>query len=442
MLSVRASDRTSKTGSSATVYLCLVCSLILVVLSALPFTNLFPELGDLGGPLLAVAAFVCFLSWCFFVFCGVALVFRRSLGWVIRGFALVILLPFAGTVSAYEVYARVGTPGQDEDAQDRFAMHDFDGGRLRTQWFDVTRNAEGWRSSLDYRPVGSGEILTFLIGDSFVFGAVGQDDMIDSVLRKTQLSENHALYNFGRPGAGLDDYLRVARHYRPLDPHNVLVFLYIGNDIPSRRHAGRWPKSCSLCDTLRDGAGRVALIRRLGRQLNKMSLMSKVHPETLAALARAGINPSHLNPSYLAWIFPKSPAAGLSEDFIAEMAAEFEGSKPLQDALQSLADTFSGTNFCFVLVPFHFQVSQRYVDIESAFHLPIVAPLGRQVQDALLAWAERHHHCMIDLLPAIQEEQARTPELLFYPLDGHLRPAGNAFVARRLHELGILESRW
>ncbi len=57
-----------------------------------------------------------------------------------------------------------------------------------------------------------------------------------------------------------------------------------------------------------------------------------------------------------------------------------------------------------------------------------------------MAWAKQHDICMIDLLPAIQKEQARTKELLFYPLDGHLRPAGNVFVAKKLHELGLLET--
>ena len=157
-------------------------------------------------------------------------------------------------------------------------------------------------------------------------------------------------------------------------------------------------------------------------------------------MARAGITSDHLNPSYLAWIFPKSVAAGLNEGFIAEMAAEFEGSGALQDSLLSIADIFASTNFCIVLIPFHFQVSQRYVDIEAEFLLPIRAPLGREVQDALLTWAKRQDICMIDLLPAMQEEQARTQELLFYPLDGHLRPSGNAFVAKKLHELELLDS--
>lgn len=432
---MQASDRHSSRKRAVALGAWLIFSLALVVLTGLPFTSLFPELGDLGGPLLAVSALVCVLSWCSVALAGIAIVFRRSLGWVARGFALVVLLPLAGTVSAYEVYARAG--GRDEDRVVRFAMHDFDGERLRRQWHEATRNADGWRSPLAYLPAG-GESLTFFIGDSFVFGAVGQDDMIDAILRNDYLGESHLIYNFGRPGAGLDDYLGVARQYRPLDPDNVLVFLYVGNDIPTRRHSSHWPTSCPPCDVLRGLADRVALFRRLGRQLHKMSLMSKVRPETLAALARSGIDASHLNPSYLAWIYPDSPAAGLSEDFVAEMAAEFEGSEALQDRLLSIAETFRGTNFCFVLIPFHFQVSRRYVEIESAFHLPIDAPLGRQAQDALLAWADRHGRCMIDLLPAFRDEQARTDDLLFYPLDGHLRPVGNAVLARTLHERGLL----
>ena len=47
---------------------------------------------------------------------------------------------------------------------------------------------------------------------------------------------------------------------------------------------------------------------------------------------------------------------------------------------------------------------------------------------------------MIDLLPAMQEQQAGSEELLFYPLDGHLRPAGNASVAQTLHELAFMDS--
>ncbi len=440
MVSMRASDRNSMTGRSSTLYLWFIFSLFLVVLSALPFTILFPELGDLGGQLLAVSAFVCALSWCFSVFCGIAILFRKSLRWAVKGFTLIILLPFFGAVSGYEIYSQITTSGQDKDRAYRFAMHEFHGGGLVRRWHRVERNSQGWRSSREYLPVQKGEILTFFIGDSFVFGAVGQEDMIDSILVDAYLGESHVIYNFGRPGAGLGDYLEVAQQYRHLDPQNVLLFLYMGNDIHTGRHSSNRLESCSLCKTLLGLTDRVTLIRRLGRQLTKNTLNGEVHPETLAALARTGINPGDLNPSYLAWIFPKSPASGLSESFIAEMAAEFEGSRALQDRLLSIAENFASTNFCFVLFPFHFQVSQRYLDIESAFQLPIGELLGREVQDALLAWAKQHDICMIDLLPAIQKEQARTKELLFYPLDGHLRPAGNVFVAKKLHELGLLET--
>lgn len=433
-------DRNSKKQASAALFVWLFVSLFVVVLSALPFTTLFPELGDLGGPLLAVAAILCALSWCFFVFCGFAVVFGRKLAWVAKRIAILILLPFAGSLAAYEIYAATTTTGPDAAAAGRFVIYDFDGERLRPHWYEVTRNAEGWRSTRDYRPVRDDETLTFFIGDSFVFGAVGQDDMIDGILRRSYLGDNQVIYNFGQPGAGLEDYLTVARRYGRLDPDTVLVFLYVGNDIPTRRHSSHWPPSCPFCDRLRALANRVALLRRLGHHLEQRALISKVRPETLAALARAGIEPHLLNPAYLAWIFPTSPTHGLSGDFIADIADEFTNSRALQNTLQSIAQTFSGTNFCFVLIPFHLQVSQRYVDLEAPFDLPIEKQLGREAQDVLLDWAKQHGHCMVDLLPALEAEQAHSRELLFYPLDGHLRPAGNALVAKELHELGLLEA--
>ena len=379
------SDRNSRTKRPLALYLSFVGSLFLVVLSALPHTDLIPELADLGGPLLAVSVFVCILSWCFLAFSGFAICTRMSFGWAATWFTIIILLPVMGAVLAFEIYIDTVRSTEKEVPNVRFAMHDFDDARLDRRWHEVEKNAQGWRSLRDYLPVQTDEILTFLIGDSFVFGAVGQEDMIDAILLDRHLGSHHVIYNFGRAGTGLADYLAVAESYRHLAPRNVLAFLYVGNDIPTRRHSSSWPRFCRFCDSLRTLAGRITLIRRLGRQLEMIAQRSKVRPETLAALAREGIAPSHVNPFYLAWNYSKSPDASLHEDFIAEMAVDFESSNALQTSLRSIADHFAGANVCYVLIPMHFQLSQRYVDIEAAFHLPIRAPLGREIQDALLA---------------------------------------------------------
>lgn len=436
---MRDTHRTSKSKWSPALYLAFVVSLLLVALSVLPHSGLVPELSELGGPLLAVSIFTCLLSWCFLAFSGFAIATGRPLRWAATRFAVLILLPVLGAVVAFEVYVDGAQSGENGLRKIRFAMTDFDGAKFERRWHEVDKNAQGWRSSRDYRSVSQDETLSFLIGDSFVFGAVGQEDTIDAILLDRHLGPRHVIYNFGRAGTGLEAYLAVAEAYRHLEPRNVLVFIYVGNDIPTRRHRSPWPRACSMCDSLRDLAGRVTLFRRLGHQLEKNAEMSKVRPETVAALARQGIAPREVNPFYLAWVYPKSPDTGLSATFIADMAAEFEASPALQASLRAIADRFTGTNFCYVLLPMHFQVSQRYIDIEAAFHLPIRAPLDREIQDALLAWAERAGVCMIDLLPAMQDRQARSEELLFYPLDGHLRPAGNAFVAETLRGLGLPE---
>lgn len=413
-------------------YLLLLLAISISVLFSPPTLMLIANGRIPPGDVIVFSASISGLSILLCGFFAYSILRKKPIHSMLSTYTVFCATPFIGALALYQVYDNQQST-RDINTDREIDSYEFDGGKLRSYKRRIKINSEGWRSSVDYRPVKPQNELIFFIGDSFVFGVVDQKDMIDNILADRHLNDKSIIYNLGRSGAGFDFYLSVSERYRFLNPSKILLFVYIGNDFPRTSNGIFSPKFSTFRDKIKQLIHAVAFFRNFGEILSRKLQFSQINPETIASLVEKDINVDSLNPFYLAWIFPKPKKPGLNADFIVNLTKVFEATNYSQNSILKVRKNFPDGFFCVVMIPFHLQVSQRYIEIESQFHLPIQRILGRELQDALLKWASRNDICMIDLLPAMQEYEKSSSELLFMPLNGHLNPRGNSFVADVLY---------
>ena len=396
--------------------------------------NLFAKNIAFSGEILSISLTVSILCFVLFVFCALGILRRKTVGWILKLYIAVILIPAVSSLLIFEFYNFRTNKKIDRE----YIAFEFDGIKQIPVTRRVITNSEGWRSIINYVPVELETQLTFFVGDSFVYGAVDQNQLIESILLNEFLEKRNVIYNFGKNGAGLYEYVEVARNYNHLKPDNVILFLYVGNDFAKRVSDTTSTIRQNMRKTIRKLIKRSVFYRRVSRWWNSESNLSRVDPKTISALRRKNIDIDKLGQGYLAAIFPKG---GFNINWIknaADVFKETEGSKKL---IKQFIRYFENSNVCIAIIPMPYQVSQRYIDIESQFHLTINRPLGRELQDALVDWGSKNGICTIDLLPTFQQEEDITGKAMFYYLDGHLRPRGNRLVAKKLYELGIFRRR-
>ncbi len=102
--------------------------------------------------------------------------------------------------------------------------------RDRQSDFDITYSVgeKGRRITCAPEPPPASARRIAVLGDSFVFGQ-GVEDCQDLVSVLARLSPQQAFENFGRIGAGIDDYLLVARDL--LRGFDDAVVIFFGNDV-------------------------------------------------------------------------------------------------------------------------------------------------------------------------------------------------------------------
>jgi hypothetical protein len=414
-------------------YILLILSILLAALFSPPALTLLADGRILPGGVIALSATISGLGILLCGFCAYGIRHDRSLGFSIKSYAAYCVIPFVGALALYQIYDGIRTYNASRGSDREFDYFKFDGTHFVQTKHRVKINSEGWRSSLEYLPAESHQDLTFLIGDSFVFGFVDQEYTIDNILMNTYLDGKDIVYNFGRAGIGYKLYLEISEQYRHLNPDNVFLFSYVGNDFRNEFDGVYSAEHSVLRARIKAVINSIAFYKNVGEYLSRWQHFAKVNPQSMASFAERGIDFEVLSPFYVAGIYPDSNERGLSADLIANYAETFESTSYVQETVLKIRDYFPKSRFCLFLIPHHFQVSQRYVEIESQFHLPIEGVLGRELQDAVLNWAQDNSICVIDLLPAIQAYEKRTNELLFMPLDGHLNRKGNSLLADILH---------
>lgn len=341
----------------------------------------------------------------------------------------------------------------------------------RTSEFDATAsiNVFGFRGL--ERQIARGQILT--IGDSFTFGwGVNDHDTWQTVLAAKLLSKGMAfsVYNLGRPGAGPDEYLDIARTYIPLFKPRIVIISILQGDDPGqllerldKPSLGSGPETGisgpmtylyklleSQVKVVLSGLYRAARALRVSfegprpdtlvtqnwhRDFARLVLAGNLKfPEDIAQMARSG----NLNPSLLAL------AARQPRHFVAayNQGAIDRVEHALNEILGQIASLSKahGASVIVLSMPYSAFFNDVRNGILSRMGFELPAP-GECAMDNLVGRVARSLGIgFMTLTNELRRQPSR--EDLWFKYDGHLTVKGNAIVADYLDTriVGVMRS--
>jgi lysophospholipase L1-like esterase len=350
----------------------------------------------------------------------------------------------------------------------------------------VVTNARGLREARAIGPRRADVFRVAAVGDSFTWGWGADNDATYparlEALLKARTGHAVEVVNVSRPGDNLAGYLALLRqHTLPLRPDVVVVGMLLGNDCPLD-----WPPQPlseeRVAETVAAYARPALDALPKGSYLSRFLTVNVIQParEWLRASraahrshAIAGDNP--LSPEALArligtnpdktaraarlerdgWIdrgrrwavspwlvvsaieAPDFPRVGLflDADTRPAMEAAWRVCEGLIERLR--ADTEAvGARFVLLVLPSAMQVDADAVRRrrELGFDIDERALGAREPNLRLAAFCARNKLVCVDALDAALAGAARG-ERLFYPLDGHMTPAGYALVADQVAKM-------
>ncbi|MBI4446667.1 MAG: SGNH/GDSL hydrolase family protein [Acidobacteria bacterium] len=307
--------------------------------------------------------------------------------------------------------------------------------RLRLVPFHPIRGSIGKANSEGYNDVewtpASNVLRIAAIGDSFVYGVVGYDDNLMTLLEGELSKETGVeVMNFGVPGAGPTDYLEILRldvlKYRP---DVVLLNIYVGND-------------------LRDGLARDRFF------VAGFPAGAKVVTNPLQAV----VDPARWNLYHLVRIFSLSYTSArnasfghfveekgtYSPEFYGQYASRQlkaflrkEGPSKNEIRVQRYLDAIVNVSrredalAVLAIFPTEYQVDARFLETALSYSRHELSDLDlERPQRRLLEWAREHRVPAIDLLPSFRS--AAKNERLYAKNDGHWNRKGNGLAAQVL----------
>ncbi len=300
------------------------------------------------------------------------------------------------------------------------AVHHVDGLGFRNEW--------PWPEQAD--------IVT--VGDSVTFGQCVEDEEAWPAVIRRSMSPGR-LINLGLIGAGPQQYLRVFETFGvKLRPKLLLVGVFARNDFWDAGVFDRW---------LRSGAGGNYMVWRDFNRARPPSLSLRHPRESLEGLLRFRVLPAFRR-SYL-FVLLRGLRGGLegealapprtfrfangrtlelhAEDFLSKMAAAAPDRgvfRLLVDSLQQLHSVASrqGTHVLMVLLPGKEEV---YLPLLGVATPDPTGPLRSALDNAAIEY--------LDLAPGFRT-RAAAGEQLFFEVDGHPNPAGQALIAQLVRE--------
>lgn len=300
------------------------------------------------------------------------------------------------------------------------AVHHVDGLGFRNSW--------PWPEQAD--------ILA--VGDSLTFGQCVQDDEAWPY-RVAQEVSPHRLVNLGLIGAGPQQYLRLYETFGVrLRPKLVLVGLFARNDFWDADTFNRW---------LETGLGGNFMVWRAFGQPPRLTFSLREPRDTLDRLFRSIVVPA-VRRSYIfalvralqggvegetsaaakIYTFPDGGRVELFEsDFLEKTSTARPRRRPFNLVLNSLKDIHSlasrqGSHALIVLLPG-----------KEEIHLPLLGVTTPDPTGPLRSAMDELGLEYLDLAPVFRA-RAEAGEQLFYEVDGHPNPAGQALIARMVQK--------
>jgi len=308
-------------------------------------------------------------------------------------------------------------PGGEGDHQ---IVHHVDGLGFRNAW--------PWPERADI----------VVIGDSVTFG----QNVADDEAWPARLAERAApsrVINLGLIGAGPEQYLRLSETYGlPLEPRLVLVGVFARNDFWDAGVFGRWLEAGAPGNYMvwRD-FGRPEPVdvslrhpRKILERANRAYVIPAVRRSHLFALVRGlrGGVEADPPPAPRIYRFEDGRSVQLHEaDFVAKTRRAQPGERVFELAIASLQQLHAralahGAHVLMVLLPGKEEV-----------YLPLLGDPTPDPARALRSAMDRLGIEYLDLAPAMRARAAEG-EQLFYEVDGHPNPTGQALIARLVHE--------
>lgn len=279
-------------------------------------------------------------------------------------------------------------------------------------------NAHGFRDATTHpatKPAGTVRVL--LLGDSFTFGQGVEYVETWPVRVERELARRglaHVeLVKAGMQGADTRSELVLLRRLLPQYRPDVVVVGFLINDLytntPEQRTVSRAPRTAADSASADWNAVRSAVFARAGRK----------ESSHLLALARRWL--TSFDPVYIG-LYLSAPGRGdfLQRPLPERAARQLEVTRTLLRTIAATCDS-AGASLVVVSIPQQFQVlyeraGMRRPDVDVRYY---DRALGATAESLGVAWVPT-----LDVFAA-----ARGNAELFYRLDGHLTPRGNAVLA-------------
>jgi lysophospholipase L1-like esterase len=295
----------------------------------------------------------------------------------------------------------------------------------------VLHDSRGYRSREvgDAKPPGRTRVL--VLGDSFTWGVGVENDQTFSARLQTA-DPRLEVINTGVNGYGTSQELRLLVEEGLALRPDIVLLVFFWNDVPNSFK--RPIPAYSLVEgalvytppaVATDDEPEAAVASHRGQKLLARSYAYRFASDRLKLLR-----------------YRVKTALGIpleEPDFLR--AEEFERAWALERALLAELDRecrAHGARFAIVAIPEQIQVEPE---------TPVIGldPRDYDVQEKLRAFGRQTGVPVIDLLPALRDEHARTRAPLYYQWDRHLNVRGHEIVAAEvlpaLRELGWIAAR-
>lgn len=286
----------------------------------------------------------------------------------------------------------------------------------------LTHNSDGFRDEefTKYKDKNTGRI--FLIGDSFVYGAVKLNRTIDKLLEE-RLNRNSTkrweVWNLGIPGAGPAEYYETAKKFRDYNPDIVIVSLYVDNDIiaslQETSSASKFFKSLEITKLYESIAWDLTCEKKLRDDFIVDDFyIGKICDDHInrGLVFRAGVGDNQKYYDFLAELFRQNPY--------------------VKEKILAIRDLYPGVPFLLIANPSKYQVSTMYFsEMEKlGFVFENNETVGREIQDEIYKWANSTNITYVRILNFMKENETAP---YFYAVDDHYTKYANILVADRIY---------
>jgi len=307
--------------------------------------------------------------------------------------------------------------------------------------FGFPCNSRGFYDTEFFRDAEAEGELIVSIGDSFSVGAVPHAWHYSTILEELT---GRRVYSMGVAGIGPPEYAYLlAEEAMPLNPDQILVAVFVGNDLMVDEALHELPDSGLRSWFQRDQVLAWVIPDRMARLRAEVARGADIHAMQGERMeAEAGVATREEAAAAFPWVLDPSLEDGtLSEEVFLELEAERALTMCGQDppamdiayrSLLAARDAAGGVPLRVLLIPDEFQVEDGlWAQVQELAKEPLERD---RPQRLLRAWLEREGFEYLDLLPALRAAEPLEDgrRHLYHHLDTHFNARGNELTARAL----------